>query len=429
MKTDRGPGRGLRVLLSDGTGLTGRQVATLLGRRGHVVEVLNPVGRALTRKTKWVREVHDMPAFGDDPYGWLDAAAGVLADGDFDVLIPTQEQVTVLAQQAGRLRSLGVGIAVPTFAALTRVQDKLSAAALLDEVGLPQPPSIVARTPGELVDNAMVPCFVKTPIGTASTGVHHAVDRHGLAAIAETLTEHGGFDHGGVLVQQPASGPLMMVQAVFQHGTLVSWHANLRVREGAGGGAASKRSVRPPQVAEHLAVLGRRLAWHGAIALDAILTTDGPSYIDINPRLVEPYNAWLAGTDFVGALLDISLGQPATADQTPREDVTTHQLLLGVLGAAAGGRVAVLKEVATALCRRGPYRGSVEELTPPRGDLRSTAFVASIVAILLVNPALARGMAGGAVSNYALTAQGWQAIRAREQDGFRDAATDPAVAR
>ena len=42
-------------------------------------------------------------------------------------------------------------------------------------------------------------------------------------------------------------------------------------------------------------LLGQRLARRGALSADAILTAAGPVYRDINPRLVEPANAWRRG--------------------------------------------------------------------------------------------------------------------------------------
>jgi predicted ATP-grasp superfamily ATP-dependent carboligase len=45
--------------------------------------------------------------------------------------------------------------------------------------------------------------------------------------------------------------------------------------------------------AEHLEGLVAALRWTGALSMDVIMTTDGPLVIDVNPRLVEPMNAYL----------------------------------------------------------------------------------------------------------------------------------------
>jgi hypothetical protein len=403
----------MRVLLSDGSGLTARQVATQLAVAGHHVEVLAAGSLALTRFTRHVRRCHRLPPYGPDPLGWLDAAVDVLRRGRFDVLLPTQEQVAVLARFGGRVTELGVGLAVPSFASLRRVQDKLATHATLRELALPEPPTRVVGSPDQLVGIESLPIFVKAPIGTASTGVHYIADRADLRRTAEALAAAGAFDDGGLIVQEPAKGPLVMIQSIFADGELLAGHANLRIREGPGGGASHKRGVDLPEVREHLIRLGRSLEWHGALSLDAVLTPTGPVYIDINPRLVEPGNAWRSGVDLAAMLLRLSLGDTPAPCPPGRPGVATHQLLLAILAAAAHGRRAVLSELAAAIRRSGAYRASHEELTPLRHDPLSAIPILVTASAVLTRPAVRKRFAAGAVANYALTRNGWrQLVRA-----------------
>src|SRR4051812_293222 len=159
----------MRVLLSDGSGLTARQCATQLARSGHEVGVLVPAGLSLTAMPGAVRPRHPVPVFGPDPPGWAQAMLAVLDTGRYDVLLPTQEQVAVIALVADEVAARGVRTAVPPFPALRRVFDKLATEELLTELGLPRPPATVARTPDELLA-AELPAYLKAPIATASTG-------------------------------------------------------------------------------------------------------------------------------------------------------------------------------------------------------------------------------------------------------------------
>jgi biotin carboxylase len=403
----------VRVLLSDGSGLTARQVATQLSRIGHTVEVLTPDPLALTRFTRHVRRTHRVPPYGSQPFAWLATALAVYESGGFDVLFPTQEQVAVLSRSAEQLQSLGVATAVPAFDRLARVQDKLAAFATLTEFELPQPSAFVAATAEQLAACDQLPVFVKTPIGTATRGVRYVADRASLAHLATDWKASGVFaDDGGVLVQLPVTGPLVMIQGVFCNGKLVAWHANLRVREGASGGASHKRSVDLPVVHEHLTTLGSQLDWHGALSADAIVTDDGPVYIDINPRLVEPANAWRAGVDLVTPMLDIARRKSPSVQHEGTAGVATHQLLLAVLGAAQHRhtRRAVGSEVVAAARHRGSYRDSVEELTPLSRDYRAAIPVSAATLATLVRPAAWRWFSSGAVTSYALTPASWRAI-------------------
>lgn len=406
------------MLLTDGSGLTSRQVAARLAADGHEVRALAPSWLVLSRFTRTVRTVHRVPPYGDDPWRWLQAALRVARRERIDVLFPTQEQVAILARAADRLAAAGIATAVPAFEALCRVQDKVAAARTLAAIDLPTPHTTIAKHPDELGRITTFPVYLKAPIGTASTSVARVQDAARLPAAVRRLASTGAFADGGVVVQEVMSGPLVMVQSVYDQGRLVAWHANLRVREGAGGGAASKQSVELPEVRQHLARLGALLGWHGALSLDAVLASDGVRYIDVNPRLVEPANALRAGTDLVGAMLALCRGEHPPAQPPGQPGVRTHQLLLAVLGAAeqGTGRRGVAIELLQAARHTGPYAGSAEELTPVRGDPLSSLPVAAAGIATLAWPASFRTFTGESVGAYALTPLAWRQIVAGEPD-------------
>ncbi len=408
----------MRVLLSDGSGLTARQCATLLHAAGHEVGVLGANPFALTRFTRWVDRLHRVPPFGHEPVAWLAAAMAVLdreaaAGRPVDVLLPTQEQVVVLARYADEVRGRGVHLAVPSAGALDRVFDKVSMAATLDAVGIPQPSTVVARDREQLLAHSAFPVYVKTPVGTATTGVRLVADAAELAEVAGAVDDEI-FADGGLVLQQSVAGELFMVQGVFDTGRLVAWHVNARSRTGVNGGASGKRSQPLPAAAEYLVALGKELDWHGALSFDLISPPepDPPVVIDINPRLVEPSNAWRAGTDLVGAMLAVSLGEHPPASPPGRPGVATHQMLLAVLAAASRGRRAVCRELVDGLRHRGPYAGSFEELTPLAHDPRSAVPVIVAAVAALLGPRRAGALSSGTVSNYALSADGWRKLRA-----------------
>ena len=418
------------ILLSDGAGLTARQTATVLARAGHRVEALSPAGLCLCRMTRHVRRVHDVPALGRDPFGWLEAALDVAARRGADVLLPVQEQVAVMALARDRIAGAGLVTAVPGFAALAQVQDKVSAFRTLAQAGVPQPAAAVAASVAEIEAAAAAlagagqagagsagagqagwPLFVKMPIGTASAGVRRAGSPDELRQVARDYERLGALGPDCVLVQAPVAGPLAMVQAVFARGELVAFHACERVREGAAGGSSHKLGLGLPEAREHMAALGAFLDWHGALSADVILGPDGPRFIDINPRLVEPLNALACGVDLAGALLEVAAhgsGQPQPA-AVP--GTRTHQLLLAVLGAAQqGGRRDVARELARAVLHRGEYRGSREELTPGQGDPLAPLPVTVTALATLIRPDAWRHFVGGSAGAYSLTPAAWRQI-------------------
>jgi hypothetical protein len=221
-----------------------------------------------------------------------------------------------------------------------------------------------------------------------------------------------GVGRQPLIAQEQASGRLAMIQALADEGRLIAFHANARIREGAGGGASVKESLHLPDLAAHVERLVRVLRWRGPISFDAILTDSGPLVIDVNPRLVEPMNAWLSGVDLVGAMLDLAFARPLPAQAPGKPGVRTHQFLIAILGAAQStrSRLAATQEILAAVRRRGDYANSVEELTPIRGDPLAALPVVAAAVLTLAWPPAAKMFERGAVGAYALTPTGWAEI-------------------
>jgi hypothetical protein len=417
----------MRILLSDGNGLTSRQLCTILARKHHTVHILSPGGLSLTKLTRHTTKVHAVPPFGQDPYRWLAAALAVMQACAIECLICSQEQVAVLSLEVDKVRSLGVKIAVPRFGALARVMGKVAAARTLAEAGLAQPEAFVLSDVVGLEERLArwFPCYLKRPIGTASKGLRYAaswedVDLAWLEACFESS--------GQVLVQRAEEGPLAMIQSVFHQGALLAWHACLRVRDGPSGGAAKKTSIVLPGLEDDLAALGTLLGWDGALSLDAVLVGGRkPVYIDVNPRIVEPVNALHSGVDLVQALLDISTVDPGLC-LCPQPEVlavgkagvSTHQTILALIKALERGRGGMVWEALDAFLGRGEYRDSVEELTPLAGDPLSAIAVVAVFAVLLIGGmAAARKLDGETVTNYALSPSAWNELVSKHEGSIR----------
>jgi len=418
----------MNIMLSDGAGLASRQCATILSRAGHRVEALSPDPICVCRFTRHVRALHRVPALGTSPFGWLTAALDTATRRGAELLLPVQEQVAVMSVARDQITAAGLRTAVPDFGALAQVQDKVAAFETLTRLGLPQPRGFVATSQADLSNITELPVFVKAPIGTASAGVR----RVSSAADLDQLARDGAFTAEGVLVQQPADGPLVMVQSVFADGTLIAFHACERVREGSGGGASHKRGMHLPEVREYLAALGGALGWHGALSADVILAAAGPLFIDINPRLVEPFNAMLSGVDLAGALVEVARSGTAAARPPATSGVRTHQLLLAILGAAqhGGRRRDILRTLGDATARRGDFRGSAEELTPVRGaDPLAAVPVAAAAIATLIQPGAWHHFVGGAAGAYSLTPAAWQELLAGHAIRAEGLAHDPATGR
>ncbi|WP_089267807.1 ATP-grasp domain-containing protein [Tardiphaga sp. OK246] len=385
----------LRILLSEGTSTSAREAVTVLGLAGHVVDVCDPAAAGLARFSRFVRIYRRCPGMRENPLGFLRFIEGLLATGDYDVLLPIHEQGFLFAKVQERLRPLA-GLALPSFASYRAAHSKAGFSRMLSELGLPQPETQIVASADTLRTDLRFPCVIKTAIGTASRGVWMVRNDADLALAMRELEVGNGLA-GEVLVQARVAGATEKAQGVFCRGELVGFHVTRQIMEGAGGGDAIKRSVRRDRVRGDLAAIGRHLAWHGALSIDFIMPDDdsGPFYIDCNPRLVEPMAACLAGVDLVDLLLRVSLGETPDVAPTTREGVVTHQAMQVLLGSAqrGGDRRDLLCICRDIWCRRGDYAGSTEELTPVRIDWLSVAPLMITALLLLVSPGLSHVLA------------------------------------
>ena len=408
-----------KILLSEGSSLSSREAITALGLAGHRVELVSSISLCLGRFSRFVDRVHAAPASGADPDGYLAAVIDIVGAYRIDALIPVHEQAYLFAAARDKLPP-GLGIALADFAAFEQVQSKARFARLLTQLGVPQPRTDIVRSADEFAAAQAYPFFVKAAFGTASAGVWRVGDAPARDALLRQFQQHDAFAEG-LLVQAAVSGALERTQAVFDHGRLVASHIYRQVVEGPGGGDVLKISVVDARVRNTVAQIGDALAWHGALSFDYIReeTSGTPHFIDANPRLVEPMNAWLSGVDLPGALLRISLGEKPATQPEGREGVLTRLGLMGLLDAARrrGRRRDILREIGLLAFDSGRYRGSREELVPLKTDPSCAVPLGMVAARLLRDPAAASRFSDTTVAAYSLTPRAIQRLRAWQRSG------------
>jgi predicted ATP-grasp superfamily ATP-dependent carboligase len=394
-----------KILLSEGSSLSARETITALGLAGHRVELVSAQRLCLGRFSRFVDRVHPAPASGADPDGYLAAVLKTIEDGTIEVLLPVHEQAYLLAAARHRLPA-ELGIALADFASFEQVQSKARFSELLTRLQVPQPTTALVRSADEFAQPRPHPYFVKAAFGTASVGVWRIGDDAARDALLAQLDQPAAFGEG-VLVQAAIEGALERTQAVFDHGRLVACHIYRQVAEGPGGGDILKLSVVSDQVRDLVGRIGAALAWHGALSFDYVreVRSGIPYFIDANPRLVEPMNAYLSGVDLPGALLRISLGENPPAQPEGRAGVLTRLGLMGLMDAARRRRRRrdVLTEMMLLAGNSGRYRGTQEELVPLWTDPCCAIPLAVVAARLLRAPRTTAGLSEQAVAAYSLT--------------------------
>jgi predicted ATP-grasp superfamily ATP-dependent carboligase len=407
------------ILLSEGSSLSAREAITALGLADHRVELISSDPMCLGRFSRFVTRVHRAPASGTDPDGYLTAVLEAVASHKIDALLPVHEQAYLFAAARKQLPS-SLGIALADFEAFEQVQSKAALADLLTRLQVPQPKTDIVRSADEFAADRPFPFFVKAAFGTASAGVWRVSDGHERDALLLHLEAQSAFAEG-LLVQAAVTGSLERTQAVFDRGRLVASHIYRQVVEGPGGGDVLKISVVSAQVRDTVERIGQALNWHGALSFDYIRddATRTPHFIDANPRLVEPMNAYLSGVDLPGALLQISLGETPPVQPPGRAGVLTRLGLMGLSEAARqrNRRRDVLREIALLAFGSGRYRGSREELVPLVTDPWCAIPLGVVVLRLLRRPEAAARLAETTVAAYSLTAPAIHRLRAWHHAG------------
>ncbi len=403
-----------KILLSEGSSLSAREAITVLGLAGHRVELVSSDPLCLGRFSRFVERVHRVVASGADPDGYLAAILDIVKTRAIDALLPVHEQAYLFAAARQKLPG-GLGIALATFEAFEQVQSKASLADLLTRLDVPQPTTTVVRSAGEFAAARNFPFFVKAAFGTASTGVWKVKDERQRDTLLTRFAQGNAFAEG-LLVQAAISGTLERTQAVFDHGRLVACHIYRQIVEGPSGGDVLKLSVVSGQVREIVEKIGHALHWHGALSFDYIRddASRTPYFIDANPRLVEPMNAWLSSVDLPGALLQVSLGNTPPVQADGRAGVLTRLGLMGLLDAARQRhrRRDVLLESLKLAASAGRYRGAREELVPLWTDPWVVMPLTVVITKLLHAPKTAARLSETTVAAYSLTPQAVHRLRA-----------------
>ena len=406
-------GRKIRVLLTEGSSLSARHTLYALGP-DYVIDILDPQRLCQCRYSRFVRNWFRCPSFSQDPIDYLRYLAKRLKARKYDVLLPTHEQVFLLARFRDTFTQ-HVGVALSEFSALERMQSKARFVRLLDELDLPQPATRIVRSKNDLQQHDQFPCYVKLAHSTAGRGVHLVHDRSHLQQLAEDMDSNGQFDGDyETLIQQPAKGTQSTVQAVFQHGQLVGGHMVQARAIGVGGMASARVSVTHTDVLKHVARLGRHLNWHGAMFLDYFYdaVTENPEYIEANPRVGETVNAMLSGVNLCELLVQVSLGQTVRPPPPANIGVRTHSgfMILMTEAARGRGRRQLISEWWRAQTRKALYEDSQDELTRPGDDPLSLIPATAVGLQLLARPKSADAIVNRTVNSYCLPEQAAQKI-------------------
>ena len=395
----------MRILLSEGSSNSARQALYGL-RHDHQIDLVDPSAWCQCRFSSLVRQRIACPTVARDPLGYAKRITEVIQRNGYDILFPTHEQVYLFSKFRDFFQQ-HVGLAVPEFDAIRRVQSKAGFVALMEELELPIPGSRVVASKTELFEHDRFPCFVKLVHSTASLGVQKVDSADELRSAIERFEKSLVWKEGDpILIQQPAVGGQAEVSAVFQEGRLVASACRDVLETGIGGGPSQRISAFHPLVKTHMEKLGMTLNWHGPISVEYFYDaeTQQPQYIEANPRISETLNAELAGVPVCETVARISIGEHVDPLPEATPGVMSHTGFTVLIADAYNGasRTQLFKRLCNHWFRRGDYGTCESEITRLGEDPLSLVPATAVILRLLVSPRSAKGLATSTVDNYSL---------------------------
>ncbi|MEM1069003.1 MAG: hypothetical protein AAGI63_08920 [Planctomycetota bacterium] len=410
----------LSILITEGSSGSAKETIYCLADQ-HAVDFVDPTYLCQCRFSRWVRKAIPCPHFATQPDEYLRFLVSTLRRGRYDVLFPVHEDVYLLSYVRESLER-EFSVALPDFDTLRSMQSKSDFVGKLNELQIPVPRTQIVDSFDELHQFDEFPVFVKLAHSTAGTGVALVKNGEELREVADRFEREGRLAFNSkILMQQPASGIMSVVQAVFQQGQLIAAHCAETLLPGVGGAQGMRVSASHPKVVQYVKQLGRHLNWHGAMFLEYFYepSTGEPQFIECNPRIGETYNAKLSGVNLCDLMVRISLGETVEPLVQPvNEGVCSYTDFFLLIQKALTGspRRVIFRESFQMLAGRGAYQNAASEITHPKRDPLSLIPATAVVMQLLLSPRIARKIVDKTVGSYSLPQSGVETIH-----GFSDA--------
>ena len=398
----------LNILIPEGSSLSARQTISALGLAGYKVDICLTKKISLCTFSKFVNKKYIVPKLSNNPQKYLDTIIKIIKNKKYDAIIPTHEHIFLFSAYSKEIKKY-TNIITSPIKSFLQVQGKVPTAMLLKDLHIPQPYFKCIYNQSDAKQWSIFPAYLKSSYGTAGNGVMLVNNKKQLAdSIRNALTEFNPM-----IIQAPAKGKLQcQVQVLYLRGNLVCCHSTTLKAVGIGHSQAARLSISHPTIKPYLIELGKKLNWDGAMAVDYFYDdTDGPEFIEINPRMVEPMNAVYSNINFPKILLDMTLNKPISYDMQSKDGVLSTSLLSMILGIAyeTNSRREIIKMIMHSIFKKEEFKNSREDLTPPFDKLSYIVLLFAILK-LLINPKNAISLSSGAIGDYSLSASAIQNI-------------------
>ncbi len=256
-----------------------------LADAGHEVYAADDYGEAPGSHSKYLAGHFVYPSSRNDTEAFIDALERIIAEAGIDVVVPAFEEAFFISTQRDRLGQ-GATIFVAQFPALARLHDKSAFEKLVRDLGLPIPETVVVTSDAELA--AAIERFDRY-FGRA------VFSRGGVDLLTNAGPLAGHLDPAEVhpteqlpwLIQPFVEGETVCTYSTVHDGVVSShlmyriprqWHHSTGIQFESIDALESLRLIEP---------IVAKLGYTGQISFDFLVTDDGLSFVECNPRATD----------------------------------------------------------------------------------------------------------------------------------------------
>jgi len=294
-----------RVLVTDAGARNVVAAVRSLGRAGLEVVTSEQSRIALAAFSKYSSRHLVYPSPKLEPERWLDWLLQELSRGDYDVVMPMDDDTVTICSQNREQISEYSRVPVPDFATLKKAADKSQTLRIASELNIDCPKTIFIDDPGQVesaADELGYPLVIKPRESSGSRGIVYVTDKAQLRDSYLRVHEQYPFP----MLQQyiAPGGQACGVFLLFNRDSelrAVFAHKRLREFPVKGGPSTLRESIYAPELVATAVRLLEAMGWYGvAMAEFKQDPADGRfKLMEVNPRFWGSLElSILAGVDF-----------------------------------------------------------------------------------------------------------------------------------
>jgi glutathione synthase/RimK-type ligase-like ATP-grasp enzyme len=256
-----------------------------LASSGHEVHAADDYALSPGSHSKYLAGHHVYPSPSAETEVFIDALERIAQENEIDVIVPAFEEAFYISTQLDRLSKTATVFTAP-FSALARLHDKIAFQRLVRHLGLPIAETVVVASAAELEDAiAGFDRYFARP--AFSRGGVSLLTNTGPLARATKLGDCHPTPQSPWLVQPFVDGETVCTYSTV-HGGSLSTHLMYRIpRQWHHSTGIEFESIDARESLRLIEPIAAELRYTGQVSFDFLVTGDGLSFVECNPRATD----------------------------------------------------------------------------------------------------------------------------------------------